>query len=173
MQHPGTLLALQDSEGQRKSTGKSLQSGARRSVEFVVFALVVRDAEPFESLFRVQLKEDLVPLALAARPACRCLGWRLGWPITEDVAVSHRKADGPHNPREILLVLGRKNTAARCFRESLKVVRPAPFCRSDIVLRTGRHARERPLALHSRFLFRSCEDLRKLKRRSRHDRKHR
>src|SRR6266446_1856487 len=111
------------------------RSDVQRSVEFIVFALVVRDAEPFEFLFRVQLQEDLVPLAVAGR-ALRCgLGWRFGWLVTEDVAVSHRKADGPHNPRKILLMLGGKNTSARRFREGLKVVRSAPFCRSDVVFR--------------------------------------
>src|SRR5882724_2126761 len=92
------------------------QRSGRRSVEFIVFALVVRDAEPFEFLFRVQLQEDLVPFALTARSFCSGLGWRFRWFITEDVSVSHRIADSPHNPRKILLVLGRKNSAARGFR---------------------------------------------------------
>src|ERR1700682_6288753 len=80
------------------------------SVEFIVFALVIGDAEPFEFLFRVQLQEDLVPSILAARSFCCGLGWRLGRSIAEDVPVSHSIADGPHNPRKILLVLGGKNT---------------------------------------------------------------
>src|SRR5882724_1692291 len=124
-------------------------ASVRRSVEFIVFALVVRDAEPFEFFFRVQLQEDLVPPALAARYFCGGLGWRFRWLVAEYVPVSHRKADGPHNPRKILLVLGRKNTAARRFREGLKIARPAPFCRSDVVFRTRRHAWNRRLPLYS------------------------
>src|SRR6266436_4465465 len=143
-------------------------SGVWRSVEFVVFALVVRDAKPFKFLFRVQFKEDLVPSVFPACSFCSGLGWRFGRLVTEDIPISHRIADGPHNPRKILLVFGSKNTSARGFREGLKVARPAPFCRSDEVLGGRRRARKRQLRLHSRFLFRPCEDLRKLKRRSRH-----
>src|SRR6266436_3689933 len=81
------------------------QRSGRRSVEFIVFALVVRDAEPFEFLFRVQLQEDLVPLAPAARSFCSGLVWRFRWLVAEDIPVSHRIADGPHNPRKILFML--------------------------------------------------------------------
>jgi len=129
------------------------QRSGRRSVEFIVLALVVRDAEPFEFLFRVQLQEDLVPLALAARSFCSGLSWRFRWLVAEDIPISHRIADGPHNPRKILFMLGCKNTAARGFREGLKVARPAPFCRSDVVFRTRRRARKRRLSLAFRFLF--------------------
>src|SRR5437867_8391346 len=59
------------------------QRSGRRSVEFIVLALVVRDAEPFEFLFRVQLQEDLVPLALAARSFCSGLSWRFRWLVAE------------------------------------------------------------------------------------------
>src|SRR5882672_10293598 len=106
-------------------------ASVRRSVEFVVFALVVRDAEPFEFLFGVQFKEDLVPPVFSASSLCSGLGWRCGRLVTEYVPVSYREADGPHNSRKILLVLGRKNATACCFCEGLKVVRPSPFCRAD------------------------------------------
>src|SRR5436309_13502678 len=100
------------------------QRSGRRSVEFIVLALVVRDAEPFEFLFRVQLQEDLVPLAVAGRALrcglCRCFG-RL---VAEDVAVSHRKAAGPHNPRKTILMLGGKNTSASRLRADLTASRP-------------------------------------------------
>jgi len=96
-----------------------------------VSAFVVRNPISGKFVFRAQFDVDLMPFGCAVCNHALCLNDRL---VGKNVSISDCLPDSPNDTRKVFQIVSCKDTAAGHFRKILQVMRPAPFCGTDVFL---------------------------------------